>query len=128
MVTQEFGVPLYGNAFDVVRSANKIDYKNIEDIRRNLESITIYEVKSTNKANLPKDFKGYFFDLTTAELLVAQSLGKHFRFAFVNTVNGNYVETDVRGLLATASRIYPKWAITLGPLTLQDSSILQEKG
>ena len=30
-------------------------------------------------------FGGYFFSLSTAELLVAQNLGNRYRFAFVNT-------------------------------------------
>lgn len=99
----------------------------MEDIRCNLDSITVYEVKSTNKENMPQDFSGYFFDLTTSELLVSQSLGSHFKFVFVNTVNGLCKETDIRGLLSSAKKIYPKWAIPLGSLPPETSITVKKQ-
>jgi len=65
----------------------------------------------TSRAQKP-DFGGYFFDLTTAELLVAQSLGKRYRFAFVNTLTQTWIDMSVNDIFARARRIYPKWAIT----------------
>lgn len=123
---EEYKVALYGNAFDLVQCQGKVDFTRTEDIKRNLESIIVYEVKSTNKKNLSKDFRGYFFDLTTSELLVAQSLGTHFKFAFVNTVNSFWSETDIQGLLSCARKIYPKWAITLGSLPAETTSVSEK--
>ena len=125
---EEYKVALYGNAFDLVQCQNEVDFTSMDDIRRNLESITVYEVKSTNKENLPEDFSGYFFDLTTSELLVAQSLGSHFKFAFVNTINGHCRETDIHGLLSSARKIYPKWAVTLGSLSSETLILKKDKG
>ena len=63
--------------------------------------------KSATKA----DFGGYFFDLTTAELLVAQSLGDRYRFAFVNTISKTWIDMSLNDIFARARKIYPKWAI-----------------
>jgi hypothetical protein len=60
---------------------------------------------------MKKDFSGYFFDLTTAELLVAQSLKNYFKFAFVNTVTKEYMEMTLNQVFAKSKGIYPKWAI-----------------
>ena len=60
---------------------------------------------------MASDFSKYFFDLTTAELLVAQSLKKYFKFIFVNTVTEQYVEYSLSEIFAKAKGIYPKWAI-----------------
>jgi hypothetical protein len=102
---------LYGEAFDVVKCPRRLDFTNQDEIRSNLESITVYEVKSTNRKNIPNDFSGYFFDLTTAELLVAQSLGEQFRFVFVNTIRNRTREMSIQEVYAKARRIYPKWAV-----------------
>jgi hypothetical protein len=59
---------IYGNAYDIVKSTKKIDFSNETKIQENLDTITIYEIKSTNRKDMKKDFQGYFFDLTTAEL------------------------------------------------------------
>jgi hypothetical protein len=102
---------IYGNAFDLIRSKKEIDFTNEFDIEKNLKSITVYEVKSTQQQNMKKDFSGYFFDLTTAELLVAQSLKNYFKFAFVNTVTKEYMEMTLNQVFAKSKGIYPKWAI-----------------
>jgi hypothetical protein len=104
---------LYGKAFDLVKCRRKIDFRSEAEIRKNLDSIRVYEVKSTKKKNIPNDFSGYFFDLTTAELLVAQSLGEQFRFAFVNTITRKISEMSIREVYAKARKIYPKWAVFL---------------
>lgn len=101
---------VYGQAFDMVRSSKKIDFSNESDILDNIDKITIYEVKSTNR-KIPKNFANYFFDLTTAELLVAQSLKKKFRFVLVNTITKSFIELTLTELFGKAKSIYPKWAI-----------------
>jgi len=103
---------LYGKAFDVIKSKKKINFDDEKDISKNLNSITVYEIKSTNRTNIPKDFKKYFFDLTTAELLVAQSLNDRFKFAFVNTVTGDFIELTLNQVFQKSRKIYPKWAIS----------------
>lgn len=105
------GKILYGAAFDVVRLARPIDLSSAAAIHANLDAITVFEIKSTNKASVREDFRGYFFDLTTAELLVAQSLGAQYRFAFVNTITKAHVELSLTELFARARKIYPKWAV-----------------
>ena len=102
---------LYGRAFDVVKAKKKIDFDSEEDILKNIDSIVIYEIKSTNRKDMRKDFKNYFFDLTTAELLVAQSLKEKFKFIFVNTVTKDFMELSVEQVFGKAVKIYPKWAI-----------------
>lgn len=104
---------LYGRAYDLVKCPKNIDFASEKDLRRNLKGIIVYEVKATKKADFSKGIKGYFFDLTTAELLVAQSLGNQFKFAFVDTVRGSYREMGLKELFSNAKKIYPKWAITL---------------
>ena len=102
---------IYGHAYDVVRCKKEIDFSNEKEILENLESIMVYEIKSTNRKELQDNFKGYFFDLTTAELLVAQSLKDHFKFAFVNTITEKFVELSLTEVFAHSKSIYPKWAI-----------------
>ena len=103
---------LYGAAFDVVRSENTVDLTDASAIAVNINSITAYEIKSSNKIATKADFGGYFFDLTTAELLVAQSLGDRYRFAFVNTLSGKWIEMNLNEIFSRARKIYPKWAIS----------------
>lgn len=104
---------LYGRAYDIIKCPVDVNFESEDDIMRNLKKITVYEVKSTNKYDYRNGFKGYFFDLTTAELLVAQSLKEQFRFAFVDTRKEEYLEMRLEELFSNAKRVYPKWAITL---------------
>ncbi len=106
------GKIVYGAAFDVLRVSSPIDLSNPPEIHRRLSDITLFEIKSTNRPTIKDDFGGYFFDLTTAELLVAQSLGAQYRFAFVNTITGTHIELSLNQLFAKARKIYPKWAVT----------------
>ena len=101
---------LYGNAFDVLKVVGKVNLDDAAEIERNLDRITVCEIKSTGRI-LPADFKGYFFALTTAELLVAQSLKQRFKFIFVNTVAGKYMELTLQELFGRARGIYPTWSI-----------------
>jgi hypothetical protein len=98
---------IYGNAFDAVRLGKDIDLSDIESVINNLQYITLLEVKSTNRENIDGSFSGYFFGLTTAELLVAQNLGDRYRFIFINTVTGHTLELKLNELFAKAKGIYP---------------------
>jgi len=69
-------------------------------------------VKSSGKENVGSDFSGYFFGLTTAELLVAQNLGDKYRFIFVNTLTSQYMELKLNEIFAKAKGIYPQWSIS----------------
>jgi hypothetical protein len=103
---------LYGAAFDVIRLSQKVELTDPLAIASNIAAITAYEIKSTNKIRTKTDFGGYFFDLTTAELLVAQSLGNQYRFAFVNTLTRDWIEMTLNEVFGRARKIYPKWAIS----------------
>lgn len=70
------GKVVYGRAFDIVRLSAVVDLDDLNDIERNLDEIVIFEIKSSRK-KLRSDFAGYFFALTAAEVLVAQSLKNH---------------------------------------------------
>jgi len=49
--------------------------------------------------------------ITAAELLVAQSLGPKFRFAFVNTLTGIWQEKSLNEVFAASRAMYPAWHI-----------------
>ncbi len=105
------GMVLYGAAYDVVRLSRPVDLTDPQAVLANIDAITVCEIKSTNRVSMGEDWKGYFFDLTTAELLVAQTLGHRYCFAFVNTVTGDHLELSLTDLFARARKIYPKWAV-----------------
>jgi hypothetical protein len=106
----EQNMVIYGNAFDILKVAGKVDLDSTEEIKGKLGQITLYEIKSTNR-KIKEDFSGYFFALTTAELLVAQNLKDQYRFAFVNVTTGKYVEMRLTEVFAKAKGIYPTWSI-----------------
>jgi hypothetical protein len=64
------------------------------------------------KKNEQDDFPGHFFSLSTAELLVAQSLKKQFRFAFVNVVSEGFLDLSLTEIFGKAKGIYPTWNIS----------------
>jgi hypothetical protein len=101
---------VYGKAFDVVKLSGAVDLNDASDVERNIDSIVLCEIKSTNR-KLPQDFKGYFFALTTAELLVAQNLKKRFKFILVNTSTAKYTELTLQELFRRARGIYPTWSV-----------------
>jgi hypothetical protein len=105
------GKLLYGAAYDMVRLSGAVDLSIAQSIADNLDAITVYEIKSTNRPAVGPDLKGYFFNLTTAELLVAQSLGEQFRFAFVNVVTGEFQDLMLADVYHRARAIYPAWHI-----------------
>ena len=110
------GTVVYGRAFDVIKvsgkGADRLVLNSEADFREHIERITLYEVKSTRR-NLDKHFDGYFFGLTTAELLVAQTLGEQYRFMLVNTKTEALLDLSLQDLLARANKIYPVWSIAL---------------
>jgi len=101
---------VYGRAFDLVKLAKAVDLDDAADISRNFDNIVLCEIKSSGR-RLPADFKGYFFALTTAELLVAQNLKQRFKFVLVNVATSSHLELTLRELFARARGIYPTWSI-----------------
>jgi hypothetical protein len=104
------GKVVYGRAFDVVKLSGPVDLDALAEVEKHLEQIRIFEVKSTRKKLRP-DFSGYFFALTAAEVLVAQSLKKQFGFVLVNTGTGEHLEMSLSEIFARAKGIYPTWSI-----------------
>ena len=102
---------VYGKAFDVLRLTGEVNLDSPDEVEAKLAQIVICEIKST-KQNLADDFRGYFFGLTAAEVLVAQSLKDQFRFIFVNTITGNFLELKLNEVFAKARGIYPTWSIS----------------
>jgi hypothetical protein len=104
------GKVVYGQAFDLVRTDVSVDFDDSASIAQSLDKIFLYEIKSTNRA-LSEGFAGYFFSLSTAELLVAQSLGDRFRFVFINIKTHELLDLSLREVFAKARGIYPSWSI-----------------
>lgn len=102
---------VYGKAFDVLRLNSTVDLDSAEDVEANLNEILVCEIKST-KQDFDVNFRGYFFAITAAEVLVAQSLKEQFRFIFVNTVSGLHMELKLNEVFAKARGIYPTWSIS----------------
>lgn len=102
---------VYGKAFDVVHLSDPVDLDSLEEIEANLRKVVVCEIKSTKK-DVTADFRGYFFGLTAAEVLVAQSLKSQFRFIFVNTVSGAHLELQLNEVFSRARGIYPTWSIS----------------
>ncbi len=104
---------IYGKAYDVIKLPKKpvIDLNDEKDIQKHIDKIKIYEIKSTRR-DLDKDFKSYFFALTTAELLVAQNLKSQYKFIFVNIKKGFIKELTLQQVLKRARGFYPQWSIS----------------
>lgn len=105
------GYVVYGKAFDIVKLSRPIKLDDFSEIRKNIDAITLYEIKSTSKAGVTPTFGRYFFSLSTAELLVAQNLGPRYRFAFVNVRSKSFIDLTLREVFARAKGIYPAWSI-----------------
>jgi hypothetical protein len=101
---------VYGRAFDIVKLLGDVDLDDLASVEKNLEKIRIYEIKSTSK-KLPSDFSKYFFSISAAEMLVAQSLKGYFKFIFVNIHTEDFLELDLIGIYARARGVYPSWSI-----------------
>ena len=104
------GKVVYGRAFDVVKLAVHVDLDDLADVERRLSYITVFEIKSSRKKLRP-GFGGFFFSLTGAEVLVAQSLKKQFKFVLVNTITGEYLELSLAEVFSRAKGIYSSWSI-----------------
>ncbi|HEY3898029.1 MAG TPA: hypothetical protein VGM54_05405 [Chthoniobacter sp.] len=102
---------VYGKAFDIIRTTATVDLDSLESVEANLTHILFCEIKST-KQEFDNDFRGYFFAVTAAEVLVAQSLKDQFRFIFVNTITGAHLELKLSEVFARARGIYPTWSIS----------------
>jgi hypothetical protein len=105
------GNVVYGQAFDLINCDPSFDLNNDLAIEKAFKEIRLYEVKSSSRA-LKAGFADYFFSFSTAELLVAQSLGdENFRFAFVNIHTGEYLDMSLREVFGRARAIYPSWSV-----------------
>ena len=95
---------LYGRAYDIIKISGQepLDLNDEQDIENQFGRITIYEIKSTTR-ELNDQFEGYFFALTTAELLVAQSLKNKYRFVFVNTTTKYVLEKTLQEVMQSAT-------------------------
>lgn len=102
---------VYGKAFDVLHLKAPVNLDSLEEVESHLDNIHLCEIKSTNQ-EFGDDFRGYFFALTAAEVLVSQSLKGRFRFIFVNTITGAHIELPLNKVFAKARGIYPTWSIS----------------
>lgn len=100
---------LYGAAFDIVRLERPIDLTDPDAVADAIDAIIICEIKSTNQGKIGLDLKGYFFNITAAELLTAQSVGARYRFVFVNTITGEHKEMVLNEVFGRARAMYPAW-------------------
>jgi hypothetical protein len=105
------GKVVYGKAFDIVKLSSPIDLDDLAEVERQLETITVFEIKSSRK-KLRAKFAGYFFALTAAEVLVAQSLKSRFKFVLVNTQTHEHLEMSLSEIFSRAKGIYPTWSIS----------------
>jgi len=107
------GFVVYGKAFDLVHvddaNLNLLDPTSLKAAIHD-RALRLVEVKSTS-AHRDAEFRGHFFSMSTAELLVAQSLGVLFQFAFVNTATRNVRLVSLQDVYRRARAIYPTWSI-----------------
>jgi hypothetical protein len=107
---------VYGQAFDLVRVklGSEVDFDDLAALTQaaKQDEVVLIEVKATKKSR-GAHFKEHFFSISTAELLVAQSLGDLYRFAFVNTSENECFEVSLRQIYARTKAIYPTWSIRL---------------
>ncbi len=104
---------VYGRAFDIVKLLEPVELDDLSEVEAKINKIQLFEIKSTNKDKISINFRGYFFGLTAAEVLVAQSLKLQFKFALVNTLTKHHIELSLNELFGRAKGIYPTWSILL---------------
>lgn len=109
----KLGKIIYGKAFDVVKikPGSNFSLDELDDVEVNLHRITLVEIKSTRK-KVGEDFSKFFFALTGAEVLVAQSLKSQFHFVLVDTTTGKHLEISLGEIFGRAKGIYPTWSIS----------------
>jgi hypothetical protein len=108
-------------AFDFVRCRKtkkpkrqvKIDFSSVEDIEKNLENITLIEMKSSDRIDIDKDFGKYFMPLGVREFLLAVALKDRYRFILVHVGRGTIIELRWQDILARAKTINLDFKITL---------------
>ena len=103
------GYAIYANAFDIIKVSDPLQRIHEIDPAQHFDDLTVYEIKSTNR--VLKAWSKYFFSLSTAELLIAQSLQQKFRFALVNITTKEHLELSLTDIFARAAAIYPSWSI-----------------
>jgi len=91
-------------AFDLVRTRKKINFLDENDISKNISSIILIELKSSNR-NLGRDFSRYFFGITMTEIILAQSLKKQYRFVFVNINSKEIIELSLPQIFAKVKNL-----------------------
>ena len=107
------GKALAGSAYDAVRLEHEIDLDDPEAIARDNAGIVLIEIKSTSQEAIGQDLKGYFFNITSAELLVAQSMKDQYRFLFLNLARGDWQELSINEVLSRSKGMYPAYHIRL---------------
>ena len=88
---------VHKRAFDLIRISAKIDFSSEARIMENIENITFIEVKST-KMSKDVNFSGQFFGLTMREMIMGQTYKNKYQFIFVDVINGNTLEMDLKKL------------------------------
>ncbi len=107
------GKVIYGKAFDLVKCSRNLNLDSRDEIRKQeLDQIEIIEVKATRNSRVRPGFGNYFFSLSTAELLTAQSLGNQYHFVFVNIRTNEKCEMTLHQILSKAKNFYPTWSVT----------------
>jgi hypothetical protein len=103
---------VYGRAYDLIECIDScdIDFDDIESIKHNITKIKLIEIKSSSR-DMKNDLDGYFFALTTAELLVAQTLGEQYSFLFVNIKTNTIKEMNLQEVFARSKGFYPSWSV-----------------
>ena len=107
------GKALVGAAYDAVRLEGEVDLNDCNDIAAKNERIVLIELKSTGQEKIGSDLSGYFFNITSAEMVIAQTLKDQYRFAFLNTVRGDWQELTLSEVMGRAKAIYPAFHIRL---------------
>ena len=105
------GLTLYGKAFDIIKANPDLDFSSEKSIEKNVNSILICEIKSTNKITVKDDLTGSFFSLSTAELLTAQNLKSRRKFVLVNTLTQKYTELSLKYIFSRSKGIHPSWSV-----------------
>lgn len=52
------GYVIYGKAFDVVKCSGPVDLTSSDEVLKNIDRVTLFEVKSTNKPTVKPSFRG----------------------------------------------------------------------
>ncbi len=107
------GKALAGAAYDAVRLEGEVDLDDCHDIAAKNDRIILIELKSTGREKVGGDLAGYFFNITAAEMTIAQTLKDQYRFAFLNTVRGDWQELSLSEVMGRAKAIYPAFHIRL---------------